>query len=284
MLTAPLRAQSPDQVLVVVNRRSAASREIGQYYIRKRGVPLDNLCSIDTAAEETIGRPVYEKEIEGPVGTFLTSHSLREKILYIVLTTGVPLRITGGGGGLKSEASSVDSELTLLYTRMRGVAVPLPGPVNNPFFRQRDTPFRHPLFPMYLVTRLDGYSMADMKALVDRALLARNNGKFVIDLKLRETNPGNEWLRMRGDGGIADRRGRVDGYREVLSIAVIAMRPGDRTIPTASGGFCIWDGCRARLRRSTCPSTAALSGSRRRSGRLATGKTSRPGSGMRRSL
>jgi uncharacterized protein (TIGR03790 family) len=67
--------------------------------------------------------------------------------------------------------------------------------VNNPFFRQRDTPFRHPFFPMYLVTRLDGYNMADMQALVDRALMARNRGRFVIDLKARETNEGNQWLR-----------------------------------------------------------------------------------------
>src|ERR1019366_5471032 len=69
------------------------------------------------------------------------------------------------------------------------------GPVRNPFFRQRDTPFSHPLFPMYLVTRLDGYNMADMKALVDRALQARNTGRFVIDLKDSDTTPGNQWLR-----------------------------------------------------------------------------------------
>ncbi|HVV45201.1 MAG TPA: TIGR03790 family protein, partial [Bryobacteraceae bacterium] len=38
-------------------------------------------------------------------------------------------------------------------------------------------------------------SMSDMKALVDRALVARNTGKFVIDLKARDTLPGNQWLR-----------------------------------------------------------------------------------------
>jgi uncharacterized protein (TIGR03790 family) len=34
-----------------------------------------------------------------------------------------------------------------------------------------------------------------MKALVDRALLARNTGKFVIDLKKGDSTPGNQWLR-----------------------------------------------------------------------------------------
>jgi uncharacterized protein (TIGR03790 family) len=188
-------AQTPAQVLVVENRRSATSRRIGDYYIRKRGIPSANLCTIDTAPNETIERPVYEKEIEKPIGDFLKKQGLQEKILYIVLTSGVPLRIGGPGDELRSEAASVDSEMTLLYRRLRGAVIPLPGPVNNPFFRQRDTPFGHPLFPMYLVTRLDGYNMADMQALVDRALLARNRGRFVIDLKARETNEGNQWLR-----------------------------------------------------------------------------------------
>lgn len=188
-------AQTPDQVLVVVNRRSAASQEIGQYYLHKRGVPLANLCVIDTAPEEFIERPVYEKEIEAPIGQFLRKRKFVEKILYIVLTTGVPLRIPGPGQVFRSEASSVDSELTLLYQRLHGVSIPLAGPVKNPFFGQRNTPFRRPLFPMYLVTRLDGYDMADMKALVDRALAARNRGKFVIDLRADNNTPGNEWLR-----------------------------------------------------------------------------------------
>jgi len=191
---APAQAQTPGQVLVVVNRRSVTSRQIGEYYVRKRGIPAANLCAIDTAPDETIIRSVYAKEIETPVGEFLKKQRLRETILYIVLTSGVPLRISGRGEELRTEASSVDSELTLLYQRLRGVVIPLPGPVNNPFFRQRDTPFSHPVFPIYLVTRLDGYSMADMKALVDRGLQARNTGKFVIDLKGSDSTPGNQWL------------------------------------------------------------------------------------------
>lgn len=156
---------------------------------------MANLCAIDTAPIETIPRSVYDKEIQAPIGAFLTKNGLREKILYIVLTRDVPLRIPGPGDEFKSEASSVDSELTLLYQRLRGVQIPLAGPVNNPFFHHTDNPFRRPAFPMYLVTRLDGYDMKDMKALVDRALLARNTGRFVIDLKARENNPGNQWLR-----------------------------------------------------------------------------------------
>jgi uncharacterized protein (TIGR03790 family) len=191
-----LLAQTPDQVLVVVNKQSAASREIGDYYIQKRGIPLSNRCMVDVAPDESVSRPDYETRIEAPIASFLKSHGLREKILYIVLTTGVPLRIPATENGSKpdSDGSAVDSELTLLYRRMRGEKLPLAGPIPNPFFGQRDTPFRHPLFPVYLVNRLDAYTMADMKALVDRALVAHNTGKFVIDLRADDSTPGNQWL------------------------------------------------------------------------------------------
>ena len=55
--------------------------------------------------------------------------------------------------------------------------------------------FRHPDFPIYLVTRLAGYDIEDVKGIIDRALLARNRGKFVIDLKANDSTPGNNWLR-----------------------------------------------------------------------------------------
>ncbi len=230
----PLAAQTPDQVLVVVNRQSAPSREIGDYYLHKRAIPVVNLCTIDTAPNEEITRAVYDSQVEKPVGVFLSSRGLREKILYIVLTTGVPLKVIGSGDGLQSEASSVDSELTLLYQRLRGVRVQLAGAVPNPFFQQSDTPFRHPFFPLYLVTRLDGYTMADMKGMVDRALIARNTGKWVIDQKAGDDTPGNGWLRTAAlllprDRVILDDTARVlADIKEVIGYASWGSNDRDR--------------------------------------------------------
>jgi len=194
-VAAGAAAQTPDQVLVVVNEKSRVSREIGEYYLHKRDIPLANLCTIRTEPVELIDRDVYNQQIDKTIGQFLLKQHLVDKILYIVLTSGVPLGINGNGEALQSDASSVDSELTLLYKRLHGVVTPLAGPIENPFFRQRDTPFRHPLFPIYLVTRLDGYNMADLKALVDHSLEARNTGKFAIDLREDNDTPGNQWLR-----------------------------------------------------------------------------------------
>jgi uncharacterized protein (TIGR03790 family) len=196
ILGCVLQAQTPDQVLVVVNKQAVPSREIGEYYLKKRGVPLANLCIIDTTPNEEITRDVYDSEVEEPIAKFLRKRNLEEKILYILTTAGVPLKIAGDQSAqLRNEGASVDSELTLLYQRMKGLTVPLPGPAINPFYRQRDAPFRHPQIPIYLVTRLAGYDMKDMKGLVDRAMLARNAGKYVIDLRGDNNTPGNQWLR-----------------------------------------------------------------------------------------
>jgi uncharacterized protein (TIGR03790 family) len=190
------RAQTSEQVLIVVNKQSVASREIGLYYMKKRAVPLANLCTIDTPPDEQIVRKIYNERVEAPIGRCLTEKNLVEKALYIVTTYGVPLAIIGTlGETMQNDAASVDSELTLLYQRLHGHTVPLPGPLPNPFYRQRDAPFRHPQFPLYLVTRLAAYNMAEMKGLVDRALIARNTGKFVIDARASENTEGNQWLR-----------------------------------------------------------------------------------------
>lgn len=188
-------AAAGENVLVVVNQSSNLSRRIAEYYIHKRSIPLANVCRIKTTADEEIPREVFEDEIERPVAKYLKSHSLREQILYIVTTLDIPLKISGPGDGMAAEQGSVDSELTLLYGKLHGAKYPLPGPVPNPFFHQVNQTFEHPRFPIYLVTRLAGYDFADVRGIVDRSLEARNEGKFVIDLKSAEHEPGNEWLR-----------------------------------------------------------------------------------------
>jgi uncharacterized protein (TIGR03790 family) len=195
-LISCLYAQTGDNVLVVVNRRDPVSAQVADYYRPRRLVPNRNVCYIDTTTDEEIVWRVYEREIEQPVGDCLKKAGLTEQILYIALTMGVPLKVDGMGGSIEvSEHSSVDSELSLLYSKLKGAKYPRPGTVPNPFFGKRDAPFRHPLFPIYLVTRLAANDFADVKGMIDRSLYARNRGKFVIDLDSNATNEGNNWLR-----------------------------------------------------------------------------------------
>jgi uncharacterized protein (TIGR03790 family) len=89
----------------------------------------------------------------------------------------------------------VDSELTLLYRRMRGQRFPTTGPIDNPYFRQRDTPFDHRVFPIYLVTRLAAQRYQTVERMVDQSLAARNQGKVVLDMRSASDEDGNNWLR-----------------------------------------------------------------------------------------
>jgi uncharacterized protein (TIGR03790 family) len=194
LAAASLAGQSGSQVLLVVNGNDAASREIGAYYRPRRSIPVRNVCTIAAPTEEEISWDTYVRQVERPVAACLESRGLRETVLYIVTTMGTPLKVTGGGTKMSGEYASVDSELALLYAKMKGEAFPRAGPVANPFFGKRDAVFRHPDFPMYLVTRLAAYDGSQVKAMIDRGLAARNRGKFVFDLS-EATGQGNDWLR-----------------------------------------------------------------------------------------
>jgi uncharacterized protein (TIGR03790 family) len=197
LLAGQAHAQQPADVLVVVNYVSPLSRSIADYYVLRRSIPLNNVCRITAPVAEDILRADYDRVVAASIADCLRAKHLEERILYIVTTAGVPLRISGTPGldGLDNDAASVDSELTLLYSEMHGVHHATRGPLGNPFFGRKDAAFRHPDFPIYLVTRLAGYDFPDVRAMIDRSLAARNQGRFVIDMKSDDDQPGNNWLR-----------------------------------------------------------------------------------------
>jgi uncharacterized protein (TIGR03790 family) len=190
-----VRAQGPRNVLVVVNRQSADSQKIGEYYVNRRAIPANHICRLSVTADEEISREIYTRDVEEPVAECLTSRKLVEQVLYIVTTLGVPLKIAGAGNPQGTTAAAVDSELATLYLKIKGKTLSLSGPLTNPLFGKTGAPFRHPDFPIYLVTRLAGYDYEDVVHMIDHALEAVDRGKVVIDVRADENTPGNQWLR-----------------------------------------------------------------------------------------
>src|SRR5579863_9584009 len=148
-----VRAQTPQNVLVVVNDNSPISRSIGEYYALRRAIPAGNICHLRTITDEAITRPQYNLEVAAPIADYLKKNNLVESVLYIVTTLGVPLKIPGSDG-LSGDAASVDSELTLLYSDITRPPHSIAGSLPNPFFGRINDKFSHPQFPIYLVTRL----------------------------------------------------------------------------------------------------------------------------------
>ncbi len=198
--------RSPDQVLLLVNENSPVSKAIAEDYALKRQVT--NILAVQcqdsalSTANETISLAAFSQSIESPLRVFLATHT---NIDFIVLTKGIPIRITGAAMGSCDEHSrepenvrghpSVDSYLSALdYASLPGaLKIELAGSgaigcaYSNRYWNAAE-PFSHGKFGGYLVTRLDGYTEAEAKALTARSLAAeqdfalyRSHGKVLLD-------------------------------------------------------------------------------------------------------
>ena len=206
-LAAPtsLRAQDGSHVLVVVNLASPHSQTVADAYVKSRRIPPENIVRLKTATTEEIDRDRFDGEIERPIGEWISRHFLQDRILYIVLTKGIPLRVLGTHGPDGSMAS-VDSELTVLYRKLLGVSIPPGGRVPNPYFRGEDgsdnaKPFSRRDHDIYLVTRLDGFSVDDVLRLIERAGAPAAAGTIVLDQKgdAGGQRPPDTWLEAAAD-------------------------------------------------------------------------------------
>ncbi len=211
----PASAQSAANVAVVINDASDASRTVGEYYVRQRAIPSDNVIHLRTATTEIIERAAYDSTIERPIAEAIGARSLHDRVLYLVLTKGVPLRIAGTTGN-EGTTSSVDSELTLLYRRIAGQGAPVIGRVANPYFLG-DKPigeaerFSHRAYDILLVSRLDAFTLDEVTKLIDRAQKPAAGGRVVLDQRamLGADAIGDRWLGEAAerliDGGQGDR-------------------------------------------------------------------------------
>lgn len=207
------QAQTGENVLVVINANSPASVEIGEYYADARGVPREQVLRLATAVSDEVSRPVYAQQIEAPIRQWLQLANAQDRILYIVLTKGVPLRVAGSTGR-NGTLASVDSELTLLYRKMSGITVPAGGRLPNPYFTSESASSATPLFShkthdIMLVTRLDGFTVEDVIALVDRGLKPASDGQVLLDQKADPDSPGDRWLADAADAVVNASHDRV---------------------------------------------------------------------------
>src|SRR3984885_1668581 len=178
-------AGEADRLVLVRNGNSPISLAIADDYAQRRAV--QNVLTVrcqDAARDaefETISLLAYESCLEKPLRTFLRHHS---NVDFIVLTKGIPIRLSGAGQGNGAEWFSLDSHLAALdYDKVSGaIRVDIDDPEYratfiaqyhrafraqawaNRFWNSTE-PFTHAKFGGYLVPRLDGYTEADTKGL-----------------------------------------------------------------------------------------------------------------------
>ena len=187
--------------MVVINEASPESVRIGEYYVAKRDIPPENVTRLKTAVADEMDRAAYEFFIERPISEILTRHATQDRIHYIVLTKGIPLRVRGSGGlegTHRQRRFRVDGCSTASSSACR---FRLPGALPNPYYLGDRLPsdaqrFAHRTHDIFLVTRLDGFTVDDVIKLIDRGAAPQREGVFVLDQRgvLIGNRIGDDWL------------------------------------------------------------------------------------------
>lgn len=169
MPAQPLANPPGRRVLVIANRSVPQSERLARHYCRDRAVPEEHLVLLRCTTSESIPEGDYLTDIQAPVRTALRERKLTDKVDFLLVAKGVPIKTAQRG-------FSVDSLLVCMN-------LPAAPRSRNPYFARREAFSSARYGGMYLVTRLDGYTFADADALLERALKARRaDGLFLLDI------------------------------------------------------------------------------------------------------
>jgi uncharacterized protein (TIGR03790 family) len=195
------------EVVVLYNQRLKESAAVAFHYAEKRSIPTNQIIGFEFENWDSISRDGYNKFVEdflikelerrglakfrreivpatmerpGRVRYQLTAASVR----YLVPTFGVPIRVSDSANWVEDGSSQIpaavkhngacfDNELALLPVHG---SYPLNGPQRNPRFSSTNAAFLNPKNGVFMVSRLDGPTPELAKGLVDKALMAEQEG------------------------------------------------------------------------------------------------------------
>ncbi|PIQ28073.1 MAG: hypothetical protein COW63_15040 [Bacteroidetes bacterium CG18_big_fil_WC_8_21_14_2_50_41_14] len=208
-----------DDVAVIVNDNSQASIEIGNYFKEKRSIPEVNMIHINCSTDERVDS-TEARSLINQVSNYLTSNNIASSINYLVTTKGVPYIYDAGNCDTVPgfwECSPIDQELTMVINHEENI---LSNSVfNNPYYDTLVPEFIQEENTFYLVTRLDAYTVDEVKTLIDRSgpdiKVDMSSAQFVFDVAFASdtsaTSPfvfviqrGNEFVQSKGWNSIYD--------------------------------------------------------------------------------
>ena len=174
----------PKNVLVVVNDNSPVSQRIAAYYKEKRAIPDRNICHIQCSADELVTKTECENNIVIPIRNFITNSGVHDRIDYIVLTKGIPLKASYNDTPWFGPVS-VTSVLTCVgVPSIISFCTNPYGPTAYPTAPEQY--FTHQLTfsgkNYYAVTRLDAYTEEQVYSMIDDSVDAQaQTGLFLLD-------------------------------------------------------------------------------------------------------
>lgn len=196
-ISGAIASGAPRNVLVVENTLSTVSRDIADYYAAARNIPPSNRCRIRCSTNEIVSRTECETNVLAPIQHFLENPALSDHIDYIVLTKGVPL---GADYGKSTGPLSVSSILTCISEpSLVEDALAVENPYGPLSWEPVEVAFSHQLelcgLHIYLVTRLDAYTVQEVHNMIDRSVAcSAPTGQIMLDLKYLGANPSGSNL------------------------------------------------------------------------------------------
>jgi uncharacterized protein (TIGR03790 family) len=234
LLGWPIHAVEPGStVIVIYNTRVGESKQVAEYYAKKRQVPAGHLFGFGLPETETMSRREFVEGLQKPLLKKLEASGLftlaaapsvsnagpaaltgrrvvSSTIRYAALCYGVPTKILGDPDliepiaaqlrpELRRTEASVDSQLVCLP--VSELNLPWTGTIPNPFYGATNGSLLDPTNGLLLVTRLDGPTAAIARGLVDKALEAERDGLWgrayfdVRGIKEGEYKLGDDMIR-----------------------------------------------------------------------------------------
>ncbi len=183
-------AQTYDDVLLLVNSNDSISMSIGAYFQSQRNIPSSHVIAFPMPAQEII-TPEQFGTMADVLDSIVTQRNLPDSFAYIVTTKGMPLGISADTDGYYAGVpysplnASVESELTILFSPALSSYIGDSFDVLNPYYG-KTAPFSPAAnMGIRLVTRLDGYTLQDVKDLIDRSgpnrFVRKDSALVVID-------------------------------------------------------------------------------------------------------
>lgn len=158
-------ADDPRRWAVVYNAASADSAAWAEYYRQARGVPYANLIGLSLPTDEAVAETQFAA-LRDAVDGYLERNGLSAQVIGLLVGHGVPGRYTRSDGYEESIAGQLQ--------KADGVTTPLTNPVAAA--ADPDRPTATNLAGHRLTARIDGPTLADSIALVDRAVAIQQQG------------------------------------------------------------------------------------------------------------
>lgn len=227
MLTAGAQANGA-RVLVVVNDASDDSRHLAEHYAKVRRVPESNILHIKTSMDRRVPERMYQDEILAPIKRKLKSLS---GIDFILMSKKIPFRIDVETD-YSIDALIAAHELNKERMPQRPSNAQLSASI-SPYF-QKNEPFSHKKFGMYLVTRIEGYTFDDCKQLIENSIKAtKSTGPFVLDAD--PTKPNENYNNLNSALENASNILTKKGFKTLHDDTRVFMSSVDPVM-----GYCSW--------------------------------------------